>query len=96
MGEKTGARTVESVTALGRSVLRFSWAATMFGAQQTVNMIGAAVGAESRASTTEAFDAVASAIEGQFGGVFRGAYRTAVERVPGLGPRTAGTGSTRS
>lgn len=96
MGDETAAKAVESLAALGRSAFRFSWAATVFGVQQTASLIGATVGAGSRASTAEAFDAVASAMEGQFGGVFRGAYRTGAERVPRLGPRPAGVGSTRS
>lgn len=56
-------------------MIRFSWAMTVFGAQQAARLV-APTGrdAATKPKPAEAFDAVASAMEGQFGGVFRGAY----------------------
>ena len=69
---------------LGVSMLRFSWALTMFGAQQTVNLVTASASGQPRAAA-QAFDAVTNAVEEQFGGVFRGAYRSGGNCIPGLG-----------
>jgi hypothetical protein len=66
-----------AVIRLGRSMVRFSWAMTVFGAQQTARLVApSSRGAAGASAPAEAFDAVASAMEGQFGGVFRGAYET--------------------
>jgi len=69
---------------LGVSMLRFSWALTMFGAQQTVNLVTASASGQPRAAE-QAFDAVTGAVEEQFGGVLRGAYRSGGDCLPGLG-----------
>jgi len=69
---------------LGVSMFRFSWAMTVFGAQQTVNLVTASASGEPRAAE-QAFDAVTSAVEGQFGGVFRGAYRSGGDCLPEFG-----------
>jgi len=69
---------------LGFSVLRFSWALTVFGAQQAANMVTASPTAQAHA-VAHAFDAVANAVEEQFGGVFRGAYKAGREYMPGIG-----------
>jgi len=65
-------------------MLRLSWAMTVFGAQQTANLVAGSASGEARA-VSEAFDAVSNAVEEQFGGVFRGAYRTGKEYLPGIG-----------
>ena len=69
---------------LGFSMLRFSWALTVFGAQQAANMVTASPTAQAHAAA-HAFDAVANAVEEQFGGVFRGAYKAGREYMPGVG-----------
>jgi hypothetical protein len=61
---------------VGRSMLRFSWAMTVFGAQQAASLVVPTGPGSAKSGPAEAFDAVANAMEGQFGGVFRGAYET--------------------
>ncbi len=61
---------------LSRSMVRFSWAMAMFGAQQAANVATLSGIGKASPKAAEAFDAVASSIEEQFGGVFRGAYKT--------------------
>ena len=76
---------------LGVSMLRFSWALTVFGAQQAANMVTTSPTVQAHAAA-HAFDAVANAVEEQFGGVFRGAYKAGREYMPGIGlerPETA-------
>jgi hypothetical protein len=69
---------------LGVSMLRFSWALTVFGAQQAANMVTTSPTAQAHAAAN-AFDAVANAVEEQFGGVFRGAYKAGRDYMPGIG-----------
>jgi hypothetical protein len=69
---------------LGFSMLRFSWALTVFGAQQAANLVTTSPTAQAHAAA-HAFDAVANAVEEQFGGVFRGAYKAGREYMPGVG-----------
>ena len=61
---------------LSRSMIRFSWAMAMFGAQQAANVATLSGIGKSSPKAAEAFDAVANSIEEQFGGIFRGAYKT--------------------
>ena len=49
---------------------------TVFGAQQAASLVSPSGRGTAKATPAEAFDAVASAVEGQCGGVFRGAYET--------------------
>ena len=70
---------------LGRSMLRFSWAMTVFGAQQAANLVTGSGSGQATPPAADAFDAVAHAVEGQFGGVFRGAYNTGRDWLPGFG-----------
>ena len=72
------------VVDLGFSMLRFSWALTVFGAQQAANMVTTSPTTQAQAAA-HAFDAVANAVEEQFGGVFRGAYKAGREYMPGIG-----------
>ena len=73
------------MTELGRSMLRFTWAMSVFGAQQAANMVTRSVSGQAKPAAADAFDAVVHAVEGQFGGVFRGAYNTGREWIPGFG-----------
>ncbi len=68
-----------------RSMLRLSWAVTVFSAQQAANLVTSA--GTARPAAADAFDAVTHAVEGQFGGIFRGAYRTVRNWMPGPRPR---------
>jgi len=70
---------------VGRSMLRFSWAMTVFGAQQAANLVAGTTSGDAKPVAADAFDAVAHALEGQFGGIFRGAYNTGREWFPGFG-----------
>jgi hypothetical protein len=70
---------------LGRSMLRFSWAMTVFGAQQAASVIKAAASVQAKSAAAAAFDAVAHTVEGQFRGVFRGAHDTPRDWFPGFG-----------
>jgi hypothetical protein len=65
-------------------MFRFSWALTVLGAQQAANLIAQSASGQP-SSATHALDAVTNAVEEQFGGVFRGAYRTGREYLPGFG-----------
>lgn len=69
---------------LGVSMLRFSWAMTVFSAQQAANLVAGSASGEPR-TAAHAFDAVSHAVEEQFGGVLRGAYKTAAEYLPESG-----------
>ncbi len=75
---------------VARSVLRLSWAMTVFSAQQAVNLVRSAASGSRRTAATDAVDAVAHAVEGQVEGVFRGAYEAGREWVPGLGEPKGG------
>jgi hypothetical protein len=70
-------------------MLRLSWAITAFSAQQAAKLVTSALSGQRRPAAADAFDALAHAVEGQFGGVFRGAYKTGSDWIPGLGPRRA-------
>ncbi len=64
------------VVDMSRAMMRLSWAMTVLGAQQAVNLMTPSKIAKSGESLAATFDAVSSAIEGQFGSGFRSAYRT--------------------
>lgn len=81
----TSARGLSSgLIGLGGSMFRLSWALTVLGAQQAVNLIAQSASGQPF-SATHPLDAVTNAAEEQFGGVFRGAYRTGREYLPGSG-----------
>ena len=69
---------------LGGSVVRFAWAMTVLGAQQAVNLVASSASGWP-SSVPHPFDAAANKAEEQFGGVFRGVYRTGREYIPWLG-----------
>lgn len=69
------ADTPQQMLDMSRSMMRLSWAMTVFGAQQAVNMMTPSKVADSGKSLAAAFDAVSHAIEEQFGSGFRSAYR---------------------
>lgn len=103
MSNTSGRSTVEAGAAaglpselleLGRSMLRFSWAMTVFGAQQAANLVTTSASGQP-AAAGQAFDAVANAVEEQFGGVFRGAYRTGREYLPGVGRERPGVADSK-
>ncbi len=62
-------------------MFRFSWALTVLGAQQAANLMAQSASGQP-SSPTHPLDAVTNAVEEQFGGVFRGAYRTGREYLP--------------
>ena len=78
---------------LGHSILRFSWALAVFGAQQTVNLFSVQRPGEAKPAAAGAFDAVAHALEGQFGGACRGAYEAGKQWLPGFGKRSEASGT---
>lgn len=65
----------QQVVDVSRSMMRLSWAMTVFGAQQAANMMRPSKVAESGARMAEALEAIATAIESQFGDGFRTAYQ---------------------
>jgi hypothetical protein len=68
-----------------QSAIRFSWAMTVFGAQQAVNFFSTrSTSGDTKPVAADAFDAVAHALEGQFDGVFRGTYEAGKQWFPGL------------
>ena len=67
--------TPQQMLDMSRSMVRLSWAMTVFGAQQAVNMMTPSKVADSGKSLAAAFDAVSHAIEGQFGSGFQSAYK---------------------
>jgi hypothetical protein len=69
---------------LGGSMFRLSWALAVLGAQQATNLIAHSASGQP-SSPARPLDAVTNAVEEQFGGVFRGAYKTGREYLPGSG-----------
>lgn len=81
---------------LGRSMFRFSWAMTVFGAQQAVNLLTIhRTPGEARLAAAGAFDAVAHELAGQFGGVCRGAYEAGKQWLPGFDDKQPGVAGTK-
>jgi len=66
----------DQVLDVSRSMLRLSWAVTVLGAQQAVNMMNPSKIATSGSNLAGDLDALTKAIEGQFGSGFQSAYRT--------------------
>jgi hypothetical protein len=67
--------TPQQMLDMSRSMVRLSWAMTVFGAQQAANMMTPSKVADSGKNLAATFDAVSHAIEGQFGSGFQSAYR---------------------
>lgn len=82
---EAAARSLSSgLIGLGGSMFRFSWALSVLGAQQAANLIAQSASGQPP-HPSHPLDAVTNAVEEQFGGVFRGAYRTGREYLPGSG-----------
>lgn len=64
------------MTDMIQSMIRFSWAMSLFGARQTLEVMSAVGTARSPRQATGAFDAVSVAAEEQLGDTLREAYRT--------------------
>jgi len=72
-----------AAVAVGRSMFATVLGRDVFSAQQAVNLVAGAASAGSRPAAGEAFDAVTRAVEGQFGGVFRGAFKAGRSLISG-------------
>jgi len=64
------------VTDVIQSLIRCSWAMSLFGVRQTFEVLSALGKAQSPRPATDAFEAVSGAVEEHLGGTFGDAYRT--------------------
>jgi hypothetical protein len=61
---------------LARSMMSYTWAMSMFGVQQAINMVTPVQGADQSARTAQAFDNVTDATTKTFDGSIMQAYKT--------------------
>ena len=72
------------VCTLTKSMVRFSWAASLFGAQQFARLLTPPDSGEASQEATEAFDAVAQTIEDQLDDVIWAIFRVPANQPKGL------------